>query len=276
MRKALQVGQRILADGGTATEAVTASIVFMEDSGLFNAGRGGIANKAGFVELDASIMRGSDRNAGAVAAVRSIKNPILAARAVMERSEHVMIVDRGAEAFAQGLGLTMVKPNYFLKARSSKSAKSPKSAKPSKSGTVGAVARDRCGHLAGGTSTGGYNAKTPGRVGDAPLIGSGTYADNQTCAVSATGWGEYFVRWAAAYDVCALMAYKSLPVERAARQVLAKIKAQGATGGLIAIDRQGRMAFPFTSKGMIRGYVNHTGESAVGIFQAMERSGPSR
>ena len=263
MQAALQIGEAILAKGGTAAEAVVKTIAALEDSGDFNAGKGAIANKAGFVELDASLMTGQDRNAGAVAAVRTIKNPILAARAVMARSEHVMMVDRGAEAFARGLGLTMVPSEYFLKTRP------PPGFAKSKKGTVGAVALDRCGHLAAGTSTGGYNAKTPGRVGDSPIIGAGTFADDQTCAVSATGWGEYFIRWAAAYDVSALMAYRGMAVGPAARTVLDKIRQQGATGGLIAVDKNGRMAWPFTSKGMMRGYVKNSGEMRIGIFNKM-------
>ena len=268
METALKVGERILASGGTAVDAVVASVKHMEDSGLFNAGKGAIANKAGFVELDASLMTGHGRNAGAVAAVRTLKNPIEAARAVMEKSEHVMIVDRGAEAFAKSVGLEFVPPDYFLQHRK-RSARQPK--KGSKSGTVGAVAKDRCGNLAGGTSTGGYTAKTPGRVGDAPLIGAGTYADNETVAVSATGWGEYFIRWAAAYDVSALVGYAGLSVDEAARRVLAKIHKQGATGGLIAVDKSGAISMPFTSKGMIRGFVDHSGQMKVGIFQRMNQ-----
>lgn len=264
MLAALEVGEKVLAEGGTAKDAVVATIVHLEDSGLFNAGRGAIANNAGFVELDASLMTGHDRNAGAVAALRTIKNPILAAEAVLERSDHIMFVDRGAEAFARAQGLKTVNPDYFL------ATKRTRSRKPAKSGTVGAVARDRCGNLAGGTSTGGYTAKAPGRVGDSPLIGAGTYADNKTCAVSATGWGEYFIRRAAAYDVSALMAYRGTKVRPAAREVIAKIKRDGATGGLIAIDLDGNMAWPFSSKGMMRGYVTHTGEMRIGIFGPMD------
>ena len=263
--EALEIGERILAGGGRAVDAVVATIVHLEDSGDFNAGKGAIANKAGFVELDASLMTGRDLNAGAVAAVRTIKNPILAAQAVLMRSEHVLFVDRGAEAFARSVGLTTVPPEYFV-AYTNKSAAVPK---PSKSGTVGAVALDRCGDLAGGTSTGGYTAKTPGRVGDSPIIGAGTYVDNETCAVSATGWGEHFIRAGAAHDVAALVGYRGLSVKRAARKVLAKIKQRGATGGLIVVDGKGRTAAPFTSKGMMRGTVDQSGKMKIGIFERM-------
>lgn len=262
MRNALRAGQRVLKRGGTAVAGVVAAISYLEDSPIFNAGRGGIPNKEGFAELDASIMDGRDRNAGAVAAVRTIKNPIRAALAVMEKSEHVMFVDRGADQFAKEMGLEIVEPKYFL-------VDKKKPAKPSKSGTVGAVALDRCGNLAAGTSTGGYTSKAPGRVGDSPIIGAGTFADNATGAVSATGWGEYFIRWSAAHDISALIEYKGLSVSEAAQTVMDKIKAAGATGGVIVLDKEGNIAFPFNSLGMIRGHVNQAGVMKVGTLEAM-------
>jgi beta-aspartyl-peptidase (threonine type) len=265
----LEVVKHVLLDcstmlkrGASAVDAVEAAVTRLEDSPIFNAGRGGIPNKAGFVELDASIMEGKALNAGAVAAVRTIKNPIRAARAVMERSEHLLFVDRGAVAFAEAQGLELVPPEYFLVPG--------KLEKKSKAGTVGAVALDRCGNLAAGTSTGGYTTKTPGRVGDSPIIGAGTYAKNETCAVSATGWGEYFIRYAAAHDVSALVEYKGLKIKKAAKKVLRKMKKAGATGGFIVLDRKGNMAWPYTSVGMLRGYINHKGDMKVGIFRKME------
>ncbi len=263
LRQALVAGRNVLDRGGTAVDSVTAAITLLEDSPIFNAGRGGIPNKAGFVELDASIMDGRDRNAGAVAATRTIRNPILAARAAMEKSAHVMFVDRGAESFAKSAGLEIVNPTYFLVKPSA-----PRT--PSKSGTVGAVALDRCGNLAAGTSTGGYNAKTPGRVGDSPIIGAGTFAINATCAVSATGWGEYFIRWSAAYDISALVEYKGYSIQKSADTVLHdKLKPAGATGGVIVLDAKGNVAYSYTSNGMIRGSVDNTGRIEVGIFGKM-------
>jgi beta-aspartyl-peptidase (threonine type) len=264
IRKALRAGERVLKQGGSAIDAVTTVVTALEDDPLFNAGRGGIPNRAGFVELDSSIMDGRDRNAGAVAATRTIKNPILAARAVMEHSEHVMFVGRGADEFARTQGFAPMAPKYFL-------VPHPKKPAGSRSGTVGAVALDRCGHLAAGTSTGGYNTKTPGRVGDSPIIGAGTFADDRTCAVSATGWGEYFIRWSAAHDIAALLEYKGMALGRAARTVLEdKLRPAGATGGVIAVDRHGNVAMPFTTRGMARGYVNHRGEMRVGTFKALQ------
>ncbi|ESQ16383.1 MAG: hypothetical protein N838_26595 [Thiohalocapsa sp. PB-PSB1] len=263
LHQALHMGGKQLQSGATATETVARVIQMLEDSPWFNAGRGAIPNRAGFVELDASIMRGRDRNAGAVAAVRTIKNPILAARAAMEQSDHLMFVDRGAENFARTQGLELMSPEYFLV--------DPNSARPSdkKTGTVGAVALDRCGHLAAGTSTGGYTSKAPGRVGDSPIIGAGTWADNRSCAVSATGWGEFFIRQGAARDVAARVEYLGESPLAAARQVLASIRKAGATGGLIVLDRQGRVAWPYTSRGMLRGMVDETGDRRVGVMEEM-------
>jgi beta-aspartyl-peptidase (threonine type) len=261
IRKVLKQGAEKLKNGTSAIEVVEFAISVMEDSPSFNAGRGGIPNKAGFVELDASIMDGRDLNAGAVAALRGIKNPIIAARQVMEKSEHLLFVDRGAYDFAKDQGVETAPLEYFLVEQEKK---------PGKSGTVGAVVLDRCGNLAAGTSTGGYSTKTPGRVGDSPIIGAGTYADNKTCAVSATGWGEYFIRQAAAHDVSAQVEYLKIGIQEAAENTLAKIKKAGATGGLIVLDKEGRLAFPYTSNGMIRGYVNNSGELKTGIFKEMK------
>ena len=263
MARVLRQGDEILRRGGSAVDAVTFAVSALEDSPLFNAGRGGIPNRAGFVELDASIMEGRQLNAGAVAAVRRIKNPVAAARLAMERSPHLMFVDRGAVAFAKKHGLAMMPPSYFLVPRQKKAGGGT-------SGTVGAVALDRCGDLAAATSTGGYNTKVPGRVGDSPVIGAGTYANNMTCAVSATGHGEYFIRFAAAHDVSALVAYRGWSIGKAAAHVIHnKLKPAGGLGGFIVIDRQGNMAWPFSSNGMIRGYIKHTGEIKLGVFKEM-------
>ena len=264
MVKALRLGHGILNRGGTSVDAVEAAVRFLEDSPLFNASRGGIPNREGFVELDASIMEGRQRNAGAVAAVRVIKNPIVAARVAMERSPHLMFVDRGAVKFARANKLEIVSPSYFLVPRLKKGP-------GGKSGTVGAVALDRCGDLAAATSTGGYNTKVPGRVGDSPIIGAGTYANNKTCAVSATGHGEYFIRFSAAHDVSALVEYKGWSIKKAASHVIHhKLKPAGGRGGFIVLDRKGNMAWPYSSQGMIRGYIKHTGEMKLGVWKEMK------
>lgn len=262
MARVLRRGNAMLKRGASAVDVVTASVAALEDSPIFNAGRGGIPNRAGFVELDASIMEGKRLDAGAVAAVRTVKNPIKAARAAMERSPHLMFVDRGAVAFAKAQKLEIKPPSYFLVPGKKKSN--------SKSGTVGAVALDRCGDLAAATSTGGYNTKVPGRVGDSPIIGAGTYANNKTCAVSATGHGEYFIRFSAAHDVSALVEYRGWSVDRAAAYVIhKKLKPAGGKGGFIVVDRKGNMAWPYSSNGMIRGYIKQSGELKIGVFEEM-------
>ena len=264
MARSLEAGSEVLRKGGTAVDAVEVAVRTMEDAPVYNAGRGGIPNKGGFVELDASIMEGKTKNAGAVAAVRTIKNPITAAKTAMEKSEHLMFVGRGADNFAKSMGLETRDPEWFLHAGEF-------AVRKSKHGTVGAVALDRCGDLAAGTSTGGFNSKTPGRVGDSPVIGAGTYADSAVCGVSATGHGEYFIRYAAAYDVCALMKYKGLGVEEAGSEVIhGTLKPAGGIGGFIAIDPQGRMAWPYSSKGMLRGYVKEDGKMFLGIYEEMQ------
>ncbi len=262
MARVLRRGHAMLKRGASAVDVVTAAVAALEDSPIFNAGRGGIPNRAGFVELDASIMEGRQLNAGAVAAVRTVKNPIKAARAAMERSPHLMFVDRGAVAFARAQKLELKPPSYFLVPGKKK--------RKSKSGTVGAVVLDRCGDLAAATSTGGYNTKVPGRVGDSPIIGAGTYANNKTCAVSATGHGEYFIRFAATHDVSALVEYRGWSVQKAAAHVIhKKLKPAGGVGGFIVVDRKGNMAWPYSSDGMIRGYVKQTGELKIGVLKEM-------
>ena len=274
---ALRGGQEILERGGSALDAVTEAVVRMEDCPLFNAGKGAVFTHAGTHELDASIMDGRTLAAGAVACVKTVRNPILAARRVMEDGRHVLLVGEGAEAFAQEAGLEAVSSDYyFTEARHQQwqralaegksglldhdaqtlAASTPAelSEAASKMGTVGAVALDAQGNLAAATSTGGMTDKRVGRVGDSPLIGAGTYADDRTAAVSCTGHGESFIRVAAAHDVCARMAYAGATLHEASEAVVHQaLAAIGGTGGLIAVDRQGNVCLPFNTEGMYRG-----------------------
>ena len=276
LAEVLQAGQALLAAGGSALDAVSLAVDLLEDSPLFNAGRGAVFTRDGTHELDAAVMDGATRRAGAVACVSRIKRPLRAARAVMEHSEHVLLVGAGAEAFAVSRGLALVDPAYFStearreqleRARAMQatlldhdgSALAAQGGAPldegRKMGTVGAVALDAAGHLAAATSTGGMTNKRPGRVGDSPLIGAGTYADDRTAAVSCTGSGEMFIRAAAAYDVCARMAYAGASLEQAATQVVMEVlPAIDGRGGLIAVDGQGRVCMPFNTEGMYRGH----------------------
>lgn len=276
MQEALDKGEEVLKNNGTAVEAVEEVIRIMEDSPLFNAGKGAVFTHEGYNELDASIMDGSTLNAGAVAGVRTVKNPVSAARAVMQQSPHVLLAGRGAEAFAQQQGLEMVDTAYFFTQRrwdllqrtiryeDEQQGNDGESSK----GTVGCVALDQHGNLAAGTSTGGMNNKRYGRIGDSPVIGAGTYADNSTCAVSCTGHGEFFIRYAVAYDMSALMAYKNLSVEDAARLVIhKKLKEISANGGLIAVDKSGSFTMQFNTSGMFRGYVTSGGESDILFYK---------
>jgi L-asparaginase / beta-aspartyl-peptidase len=296
LNQALQAGYAVLAKGGTSLDAVEAAIRLLEDSPLFNAGKGAVFTNEGKNELDAAIMDGKTLKAGAVAGVTTIRNPVTAARAVMEQSEHVMMIGAGAEKFAKEKGLQLVDPSYFhtepryqqlQKAREADKVKldhsggngALRSHQPDslaaliftegrKFGTVGAVALDQFGNLAAATSTGGMTNKRYGRVGDAPIIGAGTYANNNTCAVSATGHGEFFIRSVVAYDISALMEYKGLSVQQAAEEVvLKKLVARGGEGGVIALDRNGNLAMPFNSAGMYRGYRKAGGKSQVLIFK---------
>jgi L-asparaginase / beta-aspartyl-peptidase len=247
----------------TALDAVTAAVVVMEDSPLFNAGRGSCFNADGEIEMDASVMEGERLRAGAVAAVRRIRNPVLAARAVMEKSRHVLLAGSGAEAFARRQGLRLEPESYFHTAlRRAALTRNLKN----HHGTVGAVALDREGNLAAATSTGGYTGKLPGRIGDSPIIGAGTYADNRACAVSGTGLGEAFIRAAVAYDVGARMLYRKDSLRKAAAAALAAVARLGGDGGLIAVDRRGNVAMPFNSEGMYRASVDRRGKSRVEIF----------
>ena len=280
MEEALRAGHAVLARGGTSLDAVEATIHVMEDSPLFNAGKGAVFTHEGRNELDASIMDGKNKRAGAVAGVTIIRNPISAARAVMEKSPHVMMAGRGAELFATKMGLEIVDPSYFwterrwkalqqelLQEQQQKPRSDLQTSQPKKFGTVGAVALDQSANLAAGTSTGGMTNKQYGRVGDSPIIGAGTYADNESCAVSASGNGEYFIRWTVAYDIAALMKYRGMSVGDAANEVIYKKLPPEGEGGVIALDRKGNFAMPFNSEGMYRGWIGPDGVPHVLIYK---------
>ena len=278
--EALDAGQAVLTAGGSSLDAVEAAILVMEDSSLFNAGKGAVFTAAGTNEMDASIMDGRDRDAGAVAGVKTVRNPIRAARAVMERSPHVMMAREGAEEFAAAAGLEIVDPAYFfterrwesyLKAKAQaefRQENDQEAPDPDrKHGTVGCVALDQDGNIAAGTSTGGMTLKMWGRIGDSPVIGAGTWADNATCGVSATGHGEFFIRNAVAHDIAARMAYGGLSLQDAAEQVVMKdLVDQGATGGIVALDADGNIAMVFNTSGMYRGWRKEGGDRGVAIF----------
>lgn len=282
LEESLRAGHAVLARGGSSVEAVTAAIVILEDSPLFNAGKGAVFTHDGKNELDSSIMNGATREAGAVAGVTHVKNPILLARRVMEKSPHVMMVGAGAEAFAQTQGLELVPETYFrteerwqqLQRALEKEGQGPvpsASVDPLtgdyKFGTVGAVALDQSGRLAAGTSTGGMTNKRYGRVGDSPIIGAGTYADPR-CAVSGTGHGEFFIRYTVARDICARVEYSGVSLEKAADTVINDVLVKaGGEGGVIAMDAQGNVSTPFNSSGMYRGYIGADGASSVAIFK---------
>ena len=274
LEQSLKAGYAVLARGGSSLDAVEAAIRVLEDNPLFNAGKGAVFTHEGTNELDASIMDGRTLNAGAVADLQHIRNPISLARMVMEKSPHVMLVGDGAEAFAKKMGMPFVDQKYFytderwqsLQKEKAKTSPAPMSDKD-RHGTVGAVALDKAGNLVAGTSTGGTTNKQVGRVGDSPIIGAGTYADNRTCAVSCTGDGEYFIRSVVAHDISAMMEYKGMPVQAAAQAALDKAGRLGGTGGLIAIDKQGNFAMPFNTSGMYRGRVGEDGKVIVEIYR---------
>ncbi len=283
LKQSLIAGYTVLKSGGSSVDAVIAAIVIMEDSPLFNAGKGAVFTHSGRNELDASIMDGSTRMAGAVAAVTTIRNPIRAAHAVMTQSPHVMLIGHGAEAFAAEKGLDIVDPAYFhTEFRWNQLQKAIKQERilldhdadsviplpdhDPKRGTVGAVALDRNGNLAAGTSTGGLTNKRFGRVGDSPIIGAGTYADNRSVAVSATGTGEMFIRTAAAFNTAAQVRFQHIPLDRAADNTLAEIAAMQGDGGLIVLDAKGNHAMRFNTRGMYRGTIGDDGIPRIGIF----------
>lgn len=288
LEEAVLAGYKALQAGKSSLDAVEIAIRILEDSPLFNAGKGAVFTNEGKNELDASIMDGKTLGAGAVAGLTRVRNPITLARAVMEKSEHVMMVGAGAEKFAEQQKIDLVDPKYFwtesrwnalqtiLKEEKEKEEKSKdhgsliEAEKPAnKFGTVGAVALDKDGNLAAGTSTGGMTNKRFGRVGDAPIIGAGTYANNATCAVSATGWGEFFIRLSVARDISALMEYRAMTVQQAADLVIkTKLQKLGGDGGVIAIDKFGNIGVSFNSEGMYRAYINAEGKPVVEIYGA--------
>ena len=264
--ESLRAGFGVLAGGGSALDAVERAVVVLEDHPLFNAGRGAALTRAGEVELDAAVMDGARRAAGAVACVRGIANPVRAARLVLERSPHVLLVGPGAEAFAVAHGLAPVDPaSLVTPPRRAEWERGRERAGPAGGGTVGAVARDAAGHLAAATSTGGRAGQLPGRVGDSPLVGAGTWADDASCAVSATGAGEAFVRAAFAHEVDAQLRLLGAGLEDACRAALARVAALGAEGGCVAVDRTGRIALPFSTPAMARGWVGPEGEPYVAL-----------
>ena len=288
LTKTLQCGYDILKSGGTSLDAVEAAIVIFEDSPLFNAGKGSNFTSSGVNELDASLMDGKNLEAGAVAAVKHIKNPIGLARLVLDKSQHVLLAGEGAEIFASGHGVETVSPDYFFTERRWNAMKRLKDkgmeetalsedlvhpetsddTTENKFGTVGAVALDQAGNLAAGTSTGGLTNKRFGRVGDSSILGAGTYANNSTCAVSSTGQGEFFMRALVAYDISALMEYRGMSLHKAADTVIMdKLKKLGGKGGVVAIDKDGNVAMPFNTPGMYRGHVSADGRITVKIYE---------
>jgi len=284
MKEALSIGYKILKEGGTALNAVENTIKVLEDSPLFNAGKGAVFTSNGINELDAAIMDGKTLEAGAVAGIKHIKNPITLARKIMENSKHVMLIGEGAEIFAKEQGLEIVNNKYFYtdkrwqslqKIKAEERKKKSKNERSeinknddSKFGTVGCAALDKDGNLAAGTSTGGMTNKKYGRVGDVPIIGAGTYANNNTCALSATGHGEYFIRNVVTHDISALMEYKNLSINEAAWEVVMnKLVKQNGSGGVIGIDKNGNITMTFNSKGMFRGFITDEGKSVVKMYE---------
>ena len=281
LEEAVLAGYRALQEGKSALDAVEIATRILEDSPLFNAGKGAVFTADGTNELDASIMDGRTLGAGAVAGLKRVKNPITLARAVMEKSPHVMLIGEGAEKFAATLSIELVEPSYFFtqprwdslqNIKREEAARQPSSAvrrlDENRFGTVGAVALDRSGNLAAGTSTGGMTNKKWGRVGDAPIIGAGTYANNESCAVSATGWGEFFIRLGVAKEICTLVEYRAMPVQQAADLVIKKkLQDLGGDGGVIVLDKFGNIGISFNSEGMYRAYISAEGKPVVEIYK---------
>lgn len=267
LQEALEAGFRILEIGGSALDAVEASVILLENNELFNAGKGSAFTSDETHELEASIMCGNRLDAGAACGLRNVKNPILLARTVLEKSNHLFLNGPGAEKFAMEHGLPFVPDEYFYTDKEHKKLKVSKSQPVKNKGTVGAVAIDRKGDLAAATSTGGLTNKNYGRIGDSPVVGAGTYAKNATCAVSCTGDGEYFMRCVAAYDVSALMEYKEFSLQQACKEiVMNKLTQLGGEGGLIAVDREGNIEMVFNSEGMYRGMHQQGKEPEVLIY----------
>lgn len=282
LEEAINVGYEILKNGGNSIDAVAATINILEDSPLFNAGKGAVLNNEERPELDASIMDGKTLNAGAVAGVKHIKNPINLAKEVLENSKHVLLAGEGAEHFAKEQGFKMMPESYFVIEERLNEVRKMKSEDKEnvltsyydnklnapKMGTVGCVALDKNGNLAAGTSTGGLTNKKFGRIGDSPIIGAGTYANNQTCAVSCTGTGEFYIRGAVAYDMSALMEYKNYSVDEAAKEIIHKKQPElGGTGGIIAMDKNGNVSMEFNTPGMFRAKMDDKGNLEIKIFK---------
>lgn len=290
LQEALRKGYAILQNGGSSLDAVEAVVKNLEDNPLFNAGKGAVFTNEGKIELDAAVMNGKTLAAGSVAGLTIIKNPITAARAVMEKSDHVMLIGRGAEQFARQQGLEIVEPSYFYTEERWKSLQSMKQEdslkaihmrsysqdhadivpanRHSKFGTVGAVALDKHGNLAAATSTGGMTNKKFGRVGDVPIIGAGTYANNATCAISCTGWGEFFIRLVMAKTVSDMMEYGKMSLNDAASEmIMKKLPAMKGDGGLIGVDKSGNITMPFCTEGMYRGFVDRSGKMEIKIYK---------
>lgn len=280
MAEALDAGEKILKAGGTSMDAIEAAIVVMENAPYFNSAKGAVFTHDEKNELDASIMDGATLKAGAVGGVTVVKNPIKAARAVMEKSPHVLLTHEGANIFAEEQGLEIVDPKYFftqdrfdalqrVKAKEDKSGAIWTPTDDTKFGTVGAAALDQHGNLAAGTSTGGMTNKRWGRIGDSPIIGAGTYANNQTCAISSTGHGEFFIRYAVAHDISAMMEYKGVSLQEAANEIIhKKLVEAGGSGGVIGVDAKGNVVMPFNTAGMYRGFLKSNGERTIQIYEA--------
>ncbi len=276
---ALTLGETVLKKGGTAMDAVIQTIISLEDCPLFNAGKGSVFTADGLHEMDASIMKGENLEAGAVAGVQLIKNPILLAKEIMEHSDHVLLAGKGAEEFAKQQKLIFETEEYFFDEYRFQQLREAihegkivldhtSSTENKKFGTVGAVAKDVHGNLAAGTSTGGMTNKRFNRIGDSPIIGSGTYANNATCAISCTGHGEYFIRAVVAYDISCLMEYKGLSLQAACEVVVMdKLVKLGGEGGLIAVDAKGTICLPFNSEGMYRGWTENGAEKKIAIYR---------
>ena len=272
LNEALILGQKLLKEGNTATDVVVRVVEVLENSPLFNAGKGAVFTHDGINELDASIMEGKTLNAGAVAGVRDVKNPIKAAREVMENSAHVLLSGEGASEFAKEQGLEIVKNKYFFTESRYQSLKrlqkrERERTEKDNTGTVGCAVLDTYGNICAGTSTGGMTNKKYGRIGDSPVIGAGTYANNKTCAVSCTGHGEYYIRLGFARDISALMEYQNMSLEEACAEEIRKLGELGGTGGVIGIDSEGNVAMKFNTSGMFRGYITSSGKKEIAIFE---------
>lgn len=271
MKESLLKGRTILLNGGSSLDAVQTAIEYLEDSPLFNAGKGAVFTHDETIEMDSSIMDGATKKAGAATGIKAIKNPIQVARAVLDHSDHVFLSGDGAEEFAISQGLTQVDPSYFFTQNNfdilQEAIKTMKKEAKTKLGTVGAVALDQNGNLAAGTSTGGMTNKRYGRIGDSPVIGAGTYAENKVCGISATGHGEFFIRNVVAYDIAARMKYANQSLEKASTEVIDYLKERGGLGGVIGLDSEGNVSMPFNTIGMFRGYISLDGEPVIAMYK---------